>query len=89
MTRVQKLRLPPAPTRYLTDDERQRLLCACQQSHNRLLYPVVVLALATGARKMELVRSKYSCGLTVVIPQEPTESLSALDRRVRGAFRLP
>jgi integrase len=55
MARVQKLRLPTPPTRYLTDDERQRLLAACQQSHNRLLYPVVVLALATGARKMELL----------------------------------
>jgi len=56
MARVQKLRLPTPRTRYLADDERQRLLTACQQSSNRWLYPVVVLALATGARKMELLR---------------------------------
>jgi len=55
MRRVQKLRLPPPRNRYLSDDERQRLLAACRTSSNRLLYPIVMLALATGARKMELL----------------------------------
>jgi integrase len=42
MRRVQKLRLPPARSRYLSDDERQRLLVACQASTNPVLYMVVV-----------------------------------------------
>jgi integrase len=42
--------------RFLSDDERQRLLTACQGSRNQYLYTVVVLALSTGARKMELLR---------------------------------
>jgi integrase len=41
--------------RFLTDAERPRLLTACQASSNRHLYPLVILALSTGARKGELV----------------------------------
>lgn len=40
--------------RFLTTPERQRLLLACRMSRQALLYPVVVLALATGGRKEEL-----------------------------------
>jgi integrase len=36
------------------------LLHACQRSPNRFLYPVVLLALATGARKMELLQLTWS-----------------------------
>jgi integrase len=56
MRRVRRLREPRGRVRYLTDEERPRLLLACQASSNRALYPLVVLALATGARKMELLR---------------------------------
>ena len=56
MRRVRRLREPRGRVRYLTDDERTHLLQACQASSNRALYPLVVLALATGARKMELLR---------------------------------
>ena len=40
--------------RFLTADERQRLLAACQASHCPLLYAIVVLALATGGRRTEV-----------------------------------
>jgi integrase len=60
MRRVQKLRLPPARTRYLSDPERQRLLEACRASTNRVLYLVVMLALNTGSRKMELLSLTWS-----------------------------
>jgi len=54
MTRVRK----PAPgrgrTRFLTTDERVRLLHACAGSKNEMLYPVVVVALNTGGRKEEV-----------------------------------
>jgi integrase len=46
--------------RFLTDGERSRLLQACRESQNRFLYPLVVLALATGARKMELLQLTWS-----------------------------
>jgi integrase len=55
LRRVRRLREPQGRVRWLDDAERQCLLDACAQSPNRLLLPVVVLALATGARKQELL----------------------------------
>jgi integrase len=55
LRRVRRLREPRGRVRFLDDAERTRLLAACQASANRWLYPVVVLALSTGARKMELL----------------------------------
>ena len=42
-------------TQFLSDDERKRLLEACKASDNPHLYPVVVFALSTGARKGEIL----------------------------------
>jgi integrase len=42
-------------TRFLSDDERDRLLEACKASTNDALYTVVVFALSTGARKNEIL----------------------------------
>jgi integrase len=55
LRRVSRLREPRGRVRWLSEDERQRLLAACAASHNRVLLPVIVLALATGARKQELL----------------------------------
>jgi len=41
--------------RYLSDDERTRLLAACQNSKNKYLHLCVSLALATGMRQSELM----------------------------------
>jgi integrase len=52
-----KVRRPPSGrprVRFLTADEQRRLLAACRQSKNALLYAVVLLALWTGGRKEEL-----------------------------------
>jgi len=46
--------------RYLSDEERHQLLEACQASRNPYLYIVVMLALATGARRGELLRLGWS-----------------------------
>ena len=54
LRRVQYLPETRGRVRFLSEVERPRLLAACQGSANRMLYPVVMLALATGARKMEL-----------------------------------
>jgi len=42
--------------RFLSDDERKALLTACKASDNKLLYPIVVFALSTGARKGEILK---------------------------------
>ena len=41
--------------RFLDDDERFALLKACKDSDNPLLYPIVIFALSTGARKGEIL----------------------------------
>jgi integrase len=41
--------------RFLDDEERVALLRACKASANRQLYPIVVFALSTGARKGEIL----------------------------------
>jgi hypothetical protein len=55
MRKVRKPKEPRGRVRFLSDDERQRLLDACKASDSRYLYIVTVLALSTGARKMELL----------------------------------
>ena len=52
--KVRKLAEPRGRTRYLTDDERTRLLAACEDSGVHELTIIVNLALNTGARKNEL-----------------------------------
>lgn len=42
--------------RYLSDDERDRLLDACQKSTNPYLFTVVILALSTGMRQGEIMK---------------------------------
>jgi integrase len=47
--------LPPGRIRFLDDDERERLIKACRESANPLLYPAFILALSTGMRQGELM----------------------------------
>lgn len=47
-------------TRFLTDDERRRLLDACKASKWPRLYLLVLLALTTGARRGELVGLRWA-----------------------------
>ena len=56
MCQVRRLREPRGRVRFLSDEERQRLLAACQQSPHPHLYVIVRLALATGGRHTELLR---------------------------------
>jgi integrase len=60
LRRVGRLREPRGRVRCLMDDERVRLLAACAQSHQPLLLPVVIVALSTGARKMEILRLTWT-----------------------------
>jgi integrase len=56
MRRIRKPSPGRGRTRFLTTDERIRLLQACAASKNVMLYPVVVVALNTGGRKNEVCR---------------------------------
>lgn len=58
--RVKGLKEPRGRTRTLDDTERRALLEACQQSLNTRLHAIVVLALSTGARKMELLNLRWA-----------------------------
>lgn len=52
--KIRKPSEPPGRVRYLSDDEREKLMKACKESKNKLLYLAVVLGLSTGAREMEI-----------------------------------
>ncbi len=60
VSRIKKYKEGRGRVRFLTDEEREALLKACQESDNTHLYKIVVLALSTGARKMEIVGLKWS-----------------------------
>ncbi len=55
LLKITKPKEPRGRVRFLSDEERQRLLEICKLSENKILYMVVVLALSTGARRMELL----------------------------------
>ncbi len=56
---VAKLDEPAGRVRFLDDHERKDLLKACRDSEDALLYPVVILALSTGARKGEILSLRW------------------------------
>lgn len=59
MRKVSRLREPRGRVRFLDDDERRRLLEVCKDSAESRLYPLVVLALSTGARQGELLGLRW------------------------------
>lgn len=59
VSKIKKHKESRGRVRYLDDDERKALLSACQSSENPHLYLVVVMALSTGARKMEILGLKW------------------------------
>jgi len=59
---LRKIRKPSpgrGRVRFLLEEELPRLLTACHESRQPLLYPVVILALATGARKQEICHLRW------------------------------
>jgi integrase len=60
---VQGIRKPTEPRgrdRYLLEDEREKLLAACRASTSPDIYAVVMLALATGMRRGEIMTLEWA-----------------------------
>jgi len=60
MKKVKKPKEPRGRVRFLGDEERERLFLACINSENRLLYPIVLLAVSTGMRMGEVTGIKWA-----------------------------
>jgi integrase len=58
--RVARKTEPPGRVRYLSDDERKRLLAACSASRMAELHLIVMLALTTGMRRGEIRELRWS-----------------------------
>jgi integrase len=58
--KVNKLKEPDGRSECLSDENRRKLLTACKESTNEFLHLIVMLALSTGARKMEVGSLKWS-----------------------------
>jgi integrase len=55
VSKITKPREPSGRVRFLSDEERERLLKACKASYSPFLYIVVVLAISTGMRQSEIM----------------------------------
>ncbi len=58
--KVSKPREPRGRTRFLSTEERVRLLTECKESRCECLYTVVVLALSTGMRRNEIMSLRWA-----------------------------
>ena len=55
VVQISKPREAQGRTRFLSDDERERLLVVCRSSESVHLFPIVTLALSTGMRRGEIL----------------------------------
>ena len=60
LRKVQKPKEPRGRVRFLSDEEREKLLESCKNSEEPALYAIVVLALSTGARKAEILNLTWA-----------------------------
>jgi integrase len=58
--KISKPKISNEGTRFLNNEERMRLIKACQESESKGLYPVVILALSTGMRRGEILNLKWN-----------------------------
>jgi len=59
MRKINRLKEPKGRVRFLDEQERTALLATCKATKHPYLYTVVLLALSTGARKMEILKLNW------------------------------
>ena len=59
MRKVRKLKEPRGRIRFLSDNERDRLITTCKENTDTILHIALILALGTGARKMEILGLRW------------------------------
>jgi integrase len=59
VAKISKPRAARGRERFLSDEERDRLLSACKASRSQFLYTVVVLAISTGMRRGEIMGLRW------------------------------
>ncbi len=59
VARIKKPVEPRGRVRFLSDEERVKLLDACKENSDPYIYPVVVLAMSTGMRQGEIFRLRW------------------------------
>lgn len=59
VTKVRRCKLPAGRTRFLSDGEREHLLAICRHSRSPYIYPLVMLAICTGARFGEIINLRW------------------------------
>jgi integrase len=87
---------PKARVRFLSHEERERLLAACRRSHDCRLYPVVLTALGTGARVGEVMGLRWpdvdllkGVATLRVTKNKDTRSLSLIPQVVDALRAMP
>ena len=85
VAKVRKPKPSPGRVRYLTDEERARLLETCRESPSPYLYPMVLLALSTGARYGEVAGLRWK----QVDIEKGIITLSAAGTKSRRGRALP
>jgi integrase len=69
--------------RFLSDDERDRLLTACKESRNPDLYLIVLLAISTGARYSEILELEWE---NVLFEQQRLVLVDTKNGTTRAAY---
>lgn len=59
VSKISHLQEPKPRVRYLSDEEREKLLEQAQKSTNPYIYAIILVALTTGARKMEILSLRW------------------------------
>jgi integrase len=84
MSSVRKPKVDNSRARFLSDDERERLLNSARDSKYKALHTIVLLALSTGMRYSEIMTLRWR---DIVLESQEGLSLVVLDKTKNGQKR--